>query len=116
MLVFTDQLPLLLASAPPTSRPLLVTDTETLGSAVPVTVGWLSEVTLSPRTPVSANEASTGVEGAAGGVVSTVKANGGMVLFGFGASSCRVSVWGPSFRWVLSPMQTLPLGLPRKVP
>ena len=67
----TDQLPPV-AVADPTCVAPSNSFTVEPASAVPVNVGVVTLVRLSPATPESLAEASTGVEGAAGAVRSTV--------------------------------------------
>ncbi len=63
-------------------------------------------VTLSPIRPESLYDASTGVDGAGGGTVSTEKLNGATTLLVLGASSFAVRVCAPSDRGTVTPMQT----------
>src|SRR5215470_13688964 len=90
--------------------------TETLGSEVPVRLGFANIVMLSPLTPESLKDASAGVEGTAGGTVSTVKLNGVTVLAACGASSFPVRTCAPSLNGVLVLTQTFIHGSELNVP
>src|SRR5262245_56229976 len=64
-------------------------------------------VTRSPTTLESLDAQDTGVDGADGAIVWTVKLNGATVIAGRGASSFAVSWWGPSESADGAWMQTL---------
>jgi hypothetical protein len=72
-------------------------------------------VMLSPCAPESLYEARTGIEGGAGGTVSTEKLKG-VTEPEFGASSFPVRTWAPSVSGLVVKIQTLLKPLERNVP
>jgi hypothetical protein len=106
--VIKNQWPVLPAWVPPRSLGPVSNLMLTFGSDVPVKLGWLVFVMLPPP------GYRTGVEGAAGGTVSTLKLNG--VTVSDVRGPLPVSTWTPWARGVVALMQTLPKMSDLKVP